>query len=1269
MTMTLADPTLAALIGGVEALLRHRLERLQVDQTELWLGLEPDECAALLEHFERPDVRARLSRVEVLSSADPAAMTRRNRSTANVTLLVVLDERWKPSSRDYGQSLHEGSRKRVSQLLAEPVEFPAERTWLERAARVDESEAWWVRALFGTLRGQDRKRIVRDRDGQPMPLPLATYFRFLSETPLLEGEPPSVSLARGLDRLGLFSHPALARDVRPKRRPVAGVLEDKLAHALSQNYRAARDPEDFRAQLESPRRTALGVLDAYVQKGGRLTSRAGEEEQAVAALQAFLKRDDARSALRAVEWEFHHHAEGPSGGRLRGRGRLGGVRGLLSSRAALADKRLGIVDMFVDRAKAEDQDQVRREIEALVDSLGRSATSDHALAELRTRAATAWSDSPGAKEHERLLSQLEAVHNRTKKEAGEEIHASTLVDALVEAALWVREVSGKSPPSGPWTLSFPGGAQRDAIDPSSPAWRLNVHGQLRRAFEQARQDEQSDSEDEREEAADQLTVELELAAGPHRRTLVLHEPWDRLHRDAVEKHSGRPRLLVPAGTEAFDLSASRVVVDMVEPLGPLMGGIEKLASSLHPCGPYAVEPVSAIVRDYSRALDDAGSDAAADRERTLRDLKARLKGLAKGSPEYAALVAQIGELGLDDDEARPAWKQADRLALSRLQTVLPDSVEAPAATAKGPAVAWLMPFHPLVLRSRAVADDLGLGALALLMDGKRELSEGQLNRLEEALDELGLPAPTRVLAPWHKGATWPPLVFQGYEQGFAEFGPARSGTARGRAALLRAVRDFVELYPTARDRLVLYLEADPAGKLAYQLATGLALAGEEGASTVDGLELRLASGRAGSFTFLAGCAATRAGTDEALFGVTRGRLKPRVMFRTQPPAAAGAGEHPAHVAIVYAGCDRPGDAPPLLRAELVAHPAGTPVEADPLSLEAVVALQPSGVTGQTLVLPTARDRLDLAYEGLQARVHFDRARSQFVTEVNLAPEQNGAALSALHELADWVLIISDLPVAKAVELFDRRVKLIDRKSFFESGRELHLTVSTAYSDTFLRLMSHELQQTCGSATPASLDALLERVRRFVPGLAMRYVGKSEELGPGGLLGLLLTARTGTLGRSGSVAIPLDEHPWLYGRRGLRADVLVVAPEDGAVVLRVLESKYVATPTKEVAAHARQQVERSVGAVEDWAGLELLAPYFRRRLLDAVLAHATREEAAELIRLLAGHAPVRVDGASEVHLWTSRADGPVPESPEGSVRVVVHRAEETRRALLQLLEPG
>ena len=44
-----------------------------------------------------------------------------------------------------------------------------------------------------------------------------------------------------------------------------------------------------------------------------------------------------------------------------------------------------------------------------------------------------------------------------------------------------------------------------------------------------------------------------------------------------------------------------------------------------------------------------------------------------------------------------------------------------------------------------------------------------------------------------------------------------------------------------------------------------------------------------------------------------------------------------------------------------------------------------------------------------------------MTEVNLAPEQNGAPLRALHAAADWVIVLSELPIHRALEVFDRNV--------------------------------------------------------------------------------------------------------------------------------------------------------------------------------------------------------------------------------------------------------
>ena len=222
---------------------------------------------------------------------------------------------------------------------------------------------------------------------------------------------------------------------------------------------------------------------------------------------------------------------------------------------------------------------------------------------------------------------------------------------------------------------------------------------------------------------------------------------------------------------------------------------------------------------------------------------------------------------------------------------------------------------------------------------------------------------------------------------------------------------------------MLYLEADEAGRLAYDLATSLAFASDDGQETIDGMDLRLAADDDGHFEYLADHAAARAGIDEALFGIARGRLKPRVMFRAADIAAESGPN--SHVAVVYAGRKRPGAAPLLEGRQYPDRQLELPA-GDPLKLEAVVAPSTQQMNGSMLRIFSTRDVLDRGWESLQARVHWQQPAAQFATEVNLAPEQNGAALRALHSMADWVIVLSELPIQRAVELFDRDVvRLID----------------------------------------------------------------------------------------------------------------------------------------------------------------------------------------------------------------------------------------------------
>ena len=215
------------------------------------------------------------------------------------------------------------------------------------------------------------------------------------------------------------------------------------------------------------------------------------------------------------------------------------------------------------------------------------------------------------------------------------------------------------------------------------------------------------------------------------------------------------------------------------------------------------------------------------------------------------------------------------------------------------------------------------------------------------------------------------------------------------------------------------------------------------------------------------------------------------------------------------------------------------------------------------------------------------------------------------------------------------------------------------------LLGQEMERACGRRPP-TLDGLLTFVQRFAPGLAMRCVGRPEDMGPGGILGLLLTARAGELGALGSVALPLDEHPWLYGRGGLRADVLLVKPIQDRFQLQILEAKYSKDGTDEVGRKAVRQADKSATALRAWMDLAELDAYFRRRLYDVLIAHsAGRPEREALARRLVEGAALEMSKTSEVHIWVWSGDVAAQVSEEGGVRTVVHPATETRERLSEL----
>lgn len=575
MSQSLDLTTRRHLIEGVETLLRGRA--LQVDQNEIWLGLEPVECRTLLEHFGAPATKQRLPELHFLSSADPSALGLRNRVAGpKPTLLVILDERWEARSQDFGQSLFDLSRKQASELLRESVDFPLETEWFGLAKRDEQRE--WIRALFDVLRGKDHKLAVRDRDGQAMRLRLSVYFGYLAHTRPEGGEAPDEALARAIHRLGLFTHPALAWELRPKKSAASQQqLRERMATSLSQNFRAARDADDFAAQLASSQRTAERVLEDYLKKGGRLSSDPVREDAAREAFRAFLRQQAVEDALRDVDWEFYEaSAVGEAKGRRGGRKRRFGVRGVLADRDSLSEKRQRIVEIFVQQAPAGQEEQTRQDVERLADELGRGATADAALQELRSRALGLWKDAVADKTLDQLLGSLDTIHRRAKRRDAIDIEAVSLVAGLVEFGVWVRKISDGSAPKE-WTITYPQ-KMTQSIEPMSEAWRSNTHRLLRAAAQASVEDETLELE-EGEEPPDTVPMVLEVAAGKLTRQIVLRAPRDWT-QDPFRSKLGQPRQVIAADApEPIHLQGARSPMDLSPALHEIAESISALAAS------------------------------------------------------------------------------------------------------------------------------------------------------------------------------------------------------------------------------------------------------------------------------------------------------------------------------------------------------------------------------------------------------------------------------------------------------------------------------------------------------------------------------------------------------------------------------------------------------------------------------------------------------------------------------------------------------------------
>ena len=820
MSAEISSAAESALLDGVAAILGSR--RLTVDQNEIWLGLEPFEAQSILHHFGGAGARPN---VEVISSADAEALGRRNRvGVREPTLLVIVEERWDARSQDFGQSLHDLSRKQVAQLLADSVRFPIENVWLERAS--DDATRSWIEALFDVLRAREARFAARDRDGQPMRLRLSAYFEYLALTPIAADQRADEALAEGLHRLRLFTHRALASET-PARKQTKEALRERLAAAITQNYRASRDPDDFAAQLASRVATAESVLDRYLAKGGRLRVVPTDEAAARDAFREFLKGNVTDAVYAGVDWEFHEAATTRRGGKRRRHG----VHGVLTDRDSMSEKRIRIVDAFVRKAPEGRQDEVKLDIEAKVDGLARSATAEAARTELRTRVHEAWSEVADLRERDQILGWIDTLFRRARSRDKQGIVAESLLEGLVEFARRARE---DGTIEGAWHLVFELTGSTLSVDVTATAWVPDAHRYIRQSVDSLRQDGALDDSDG---DLDSFTVPITVRAGGFSERLALTVPSyaddpGRLH------HIRRPRLIVaddalsdgagqdgssgdaPARLPSLDLAKTSLRIS--ERTHALAQLIEQLVTQLHPAGPFVGDDLRTLVTGYVELLETLPGSVDPKLAQRREELEAKKRTLVRRTPEYNEVLAEIEDLDEQIGESGTKPIENDELReIARFQTLLPAYVEEPRLATHGPDVAWLMPFHPLVVRARLVEDDLRLRVLRGLADRTRSFSERQLGFLQDALEELSPLEPCRVFAPWTAATRWPSLAFQGFEEGFARFERARATRdAVGKATILRALRDYVDVYPTSKDRLVVYLEADEDGRLASDLLTG-----------------------------------------------------------------------------------------------------------------------------------------------------------------------------------------------------------------------------------------------------------------------------------------------------------------------------------------------------------------------------------------------------------------------------------------------------------------
>ena len=410
--------------------------------------------------------------------------------------------------------------------------------------------------------------------------------------------------------------------------------------------------------------------------------------------------------------------------------------------------------------------------------------------------------------------------------------------------------------------------------------------------------------------------------------------------------------------------------------------------------------------------------------------------------ESLHLVEEMQKLGAE--VSPPTLSIGDTRKLLRIETA---SVEAEGRTAR----LLLTPHHPLVLRQRLLTDILLVDVIRMTWGLRWPVVA--YDELQEFLSGWALPEPQHAY-----GVQGPePLVFDGWVSGYAVYGNIDSGRETDAQSLgVRSVRDvirrYIDLYPTAADRLRLSFQGDNAGRWAWEAMAD-----------------RLGAGRLHADIDIITPLPSREPTDFEHEALASG--DGLSMFEPGPNGEA-----------------------PAFRVRRV-DPAGLQMVTTDLKL--VVADRLSAFQASWGDDATHRDDLDpwdsslLFYEPLAEtvdyRVRIGERPDAHSTAVSLAVSRAANRDAVLRETynfdpriieptlrsqqarTNWLVLVSRYPAYRAVQACADAVALLDFSSRVEGGRPVHVSVSIGKDrqDQCVRYLGERLRHRLGRSVRLS----------------------------------------------------------------------------------------------------------------------------------------------------------------------------------------------------------